>query len=93
MCLANDSCDNGSVRLVNGTTMSEGIVEVCLNGVWGNIISSGWNTPDAEVVCRQLGLSWECESYDQYLLFIKVISPEPLPNFSKLLAIFSSLVA
>ena len=42
--------------------MSEGIVEVCLNGVWGYILS-GWNTPDAEVVCRQLGLSWECESY------------------------------
>ena len=47
--------------------MSEGIVEVCLNGVWGNI-HSGWNTPDAEVVCRQLGLSWECESYNHYLL-------------------------
>ena len=66
--IANDSCDNGSVRLVNGTTMSDGIVEVCLNSVWGNIISYGWNSPDAEVVCRQLGLSWRCESYNHYLL-------------------------
>ena len=55
------------MRLVNGTVTSEGIVEVCLNGVWGSIISSGWNTPDAEVVCRQLGLSWGCESdYNKY---------------------------
>ena len=66
--LVNDSCANESMRLVNGTTMFDGIVEVCLNGVWGNIISYGWNTPDAEVVCRQLGLSWRCESY---LLSIK----------------------
>ena len=69
--LANDSCDTGSVRLVNGTTMFDGIVEVCLNEVWGNIIMDyhyyyyyyyEWNTPAAEVVCRQLGLSWGCES-------------------------------
>ena len=67
--LANDSCVNGSVRLVNGTTMSEGIVEVCLNGVWGNIVYSfRWNTPFTEVVCRQLGLSWRCESYNHYVL-------------------------
>ena len=71
MYLANASCDTGSVRLVNGTTMSEGIVEVCLNGVWGNIISTGWNTPDAEVVCRQLGLLSECESYN-HKIFIYV---------------------
>ena len=68
--LVNDSCDTGSVHLLNGTTMFDGIVEVCLNGVWGNVISSrnthAWNTPAAEVVCRQLGLSWECESYSQY---------------------------
>ena len=78
--------------------MSEGIVEVCLNGVWGNIISSGWNTPDAEVTCRQLGLSWECESYNHnnnniIMLNFLQPSPEPLPNFSKLQTIFSSLVA
>ena len=72
LCLANDSCDSRLMRLVNGTTTSEGIVEVCLNGVWGNVISSGWNTPAAEVVCRQLGLSWECESYNDNLLSITV---------------------
>ena len=73
LCLANDSCDNRSVRLVNNeTTTIEGIVEVCLNGVWGTIISSGWNTPAAEVTCLQLGLSWECESYNHNLLFIKM---------------------
>ena len=62
--LVNDSCNYGSVRLVNERTRNEGIVEVCLNGVWSNIKYSGWNTPGAEVVCRQLGMSWECESYN-----------------------------
>ena len=54
------------MRLVNGRTRNEGIVEVCLNGVWSTIKSYGWNTPDAEVVCRQLGMSWECESYHSH---------------------------
>ena len=61
--LANDSCDNGAVCLVNGTTMSEGIFEVCLNSLWGNLLFYGLNTSGAEVVCRQLGLSWGCEFY------------------------------
>ena len=62
--LVNDNCNYGSVRLVNGRTRNEGIVEVCLNGVWSTIKSYRWNTLDAEVVCRQLGMPWECESYN-----------------------------
>ena len=75
--------------------MFEGIVEVCLNGVWGTIISSGWNTPDAEVVCRQLGLSWGCESYDHNLThfnyFLNLYQNLYLISFSSLLALIASV--
>ena len=49
------NCSNGEVRLVDGNSLNEGRVEVCVNEAWGTICSSGWNDVDAFVVCRQLG--------------------------------------
>ena len=40
---------------MNGTIEQEGRLEVCVNGVWGTVCSSGWNTIDAYVACKQLG--------------------------------------
>lgn len=48
-------CTEGAVKLVNGSTPSEGRVEVCVGGVWGTVTDDYFGNIDARVVCRQLG--------------------------------------
>ena len=50
-------CDEGNVRLVEGSTVLEGRVEICRNSTWGTICNAGWDSYDARVVCGQLGFS------------------------------------
>ena len=54
LALANE-CTDGSIRLRGGSTELEGRVEICVEGRWGTVCDSGWDSRDADVVCRQLG--------------------------------------
>ena len=55
------NCTSDAVRLVNGSSDREGIVEVCYQGVWTTVDGLYWDYRDAHVLCHQLGYQDTCE--------------------------------
>ncbi len=55
-------CNENDLRLVGGADRAQGRVEMCFQQRWGSVCSDSWDNQAAAVVCRQLGLTNECES-------------------------------
>ncbi|XP_047496042.1 neurotrypsin-like [Penaeus chinensis] len=43
------------IRLVGGRTITEGNLQVAVNGVWGSVCDDGFGFAEADVTCRELG--------------------------------------
>lgn len=62
-------CDDGDVRLVGGTSIVFGRVEICIDRKWGKVCAdSHWDDFAAAVVCWQVGLSAQCKCILKYMV-------------------------
>ena len=49
-------CEQYAIRLVGGTTVFEGRVELCIDETWNTVCAdSAWTNIDANIACRQAG--------------------------------------
>ena len=66
-------CTHGEVRLTGAaeaSSVDEGKVEMCYDGIWTPVCSSHINDEEAAVVCKQLGHEeYSCEIYTRDLIY------------------------
>ncbi|XP_062509432.1 deleted in malignant brain tumors 1 protein-like isoform X2 [Corticium candelabrum] len=55
--MANDTLSNVTVRLVDGSSNTNGRIEIQRSGVYGTMCDDNWDINAATVVCRQLGFA------------------------------------
>ena len=49
------NCEHGDLRLVNGSNVLEGRVEICINNAWGTVCTDDASEDDVTVICAQMG--------------------------------------
>lgn len=47
-------CDDWDLRVMDGSSVREGRVEVCFNQAWGTICNEHYGVADAQILCSQL---------------------------------------
>ena len=57
--LADCGGQEGVIRLFNGSSVSDGVVEYCLDSTWTPVCGDDWDESEAAVACRQLGFAGE----------------------------------
>ncbi len=65
-----DSCEDGQIRLVDGTKPSEGRLEICLNNLWGSVCSVEWTVLDANIVANNWDTQKLVGSFDQVCCYV-----------------------
>ena len=60
---SNVGCTNGEMRLTGGKVSSEGVVELCVSGVWTLVGLDSWDENDASVVCLNINSDTKCMHY------------------------------
>ncbi len=79
------NCSDGEIRLVNGSNVLEGRVEVCINQAWGTVCDSTFNQDIATIVCQQLGYKFNgnsdffCSAHTIVLIRGVLLFQEALP--------------
>ena len=81
-------CNHGDVRLVNGSDISLGRVEVCFNDAWGTVCNSRFGANDARVICRQLGFSDDTGTMFHYANAIIILDYAEVRPFRSSISLF-----
>ena len=58
-------CVEGEIRLVGGSTIREGRVEVCMDGRWGTVCGEGWGDIQAGLICSTMGFPAQSKNIPQ----------------------------
>lgn len=69
---AGSDCTDGQVRLVNGTSSSNGRVEYCFEGGWSALC--GMSAAASTAICRSLGFNTSCMLISFNLLLLLLLS-------------------